>query len=486
MTRLRVSDNGRFLVHLDGSPFFPLADTAWEIAWRLDRGEVAEYIRRRAEQKFNTIAIVAFPGEVAGGQPNRYGKHPFALNGKYYDPLRPLTTPGARPDHPEEYDYWDHLQYVIDTAKSAGMYVILLPAWGNCVAGRYGSGAPDDAVIFDADRARRYGEWIGRRFRDEPNLVWMLGGDRSAVYGSRDYRPVFRAMARGILAGVRGERPGPDAPPVLISYHPQKWAPNSSAWFHDDPWLAFNSIQDQPEDQLPAIEHDYALRPAKPTWLFEGGYEHRRNDQYRAWQVRFQSYLTVFAGGFGVTYGNMFIYFFPRSNKDMRREVEENISAGRGEGWKNALNDPGGRQMQYLLALMDRLTPAQFLDRIPDQRLIAGDPGRVFDGEGIRSDRLEATRGKRGDYALIYSANGRPVPVRMSRLAGPAMTAYWYDPRTGKWARNGREFPEPAAVENRVPSGPGAPDHEFDPPGTPGDGNDWVLVLRSEPFPARP
>lgn len=28
---LRVSDNGRFLVHADGSPFFYLADTAWEM-----------------------------------------------------------------------------------------------------------------------------------------------------------------------------------------------------------------------------------------------------------------------------------------------------------------------------------------------------------------------------------------------------------------------------------------------------------------------
>ena len=35
---LHVSDNGRFLVHTDGSGFFPVADTAWAIAWRLTRG----------------------------------------------------------------------------------------------------------------------------------------------------------------------------------------------------------------------------------------------------------------------------------------------------------------------------------------------------------------------------------------------------------------------------------------------------------------
>ena len=40
LSDLRVSENGRFLVRKDGSGFFPLADTAWAIAWRLNRGEV--------------------------------------------------------------------------------------------------------------------------------------------------------------------------------------------------------------------------------------------------------------------------------------------------------------------------------------------------------------------------------------------------------------------------------------------------------------
>ncbi len=37
---LRVSESGRFLVRQDGSGVFPVADTAWAIAWRLNRGQV--------------------------------------------------------------------------------------------------------------------------------------------------------------------------------------------------------------------------------------------------------------------------------------------------------------------------------------------------------------------------------------------------------------------------------------------------------------
>ncbi|MBZ0255609.1 DUF4038 domain-containing protein, partial [bacterium] len=36
---LHVSENQRFLVHQDGTPFFYLGDTAWELFHRLTREE---------------------------------------------------------------------------------------------------------------------------------------------------------------------------------------------------------------------------------------------------------------------------------------------------------------------------------------------------------------------------------------------------------------------------------------------------------------
>src|SRR4051812_18841368 len=49
---LKVSDNGRFLVQSNGRPFFYLADTAWELFHRLDRGEADLYLKNRAAKKF--------------------------------------------------------------------------------------------------------------------------------------------------------------------------------------------------------------------------------------------------------------------------------------------------------------------------------------------------------------------------------------------------------------------------------------------------
>jgi hypothetical protein len=283
-------------------------------------------------------------------------------------------------------------------------------------------------------------------------------------------------MAEGIADGVNGvdqQNSRADYSTTLMSYHPQKWKPNSSEWFHNDPWLDFNSIQDQPKDQIHAVELDYGLSPAKPTWLFEGGYEHRGNC-YTDWHIRYQSYQTVFAGGFGITYGNMNIYNF---GGDSGTQDEPQAKA-KPKKWENSLDDPGAMEMQHLLKLMTSFTNDQFLERIPDQSLIDGDAGTMQVGEGIRSNRLQATRGRQGDYAMVYSANGRSIRVRMNRLAGPLMNAFWFDPRNGMWWTKGRYSQDQTPFTEKIPSGPDAPVQEFDPPGSAGDGNDWVLVLK--------
>lgn len=473
LKRLQISDNGRCIVRDDGTGFFPIADTVWAMAWRMTRDQVDAYLQHRKAQHFNTIALVAFPSydgkEVC---PNAYGDSPFALAGGRFDPLKPLTTPGHSPEDPAQYDYWDHLDYIIASAGAHGMYVVLLPAWGGAVAGNYGNGKPTEEIIFGANKAYTYGCWIGQRYRASENVIWMMGGDRSAVYGERDYRPVFHAMAEGVADGVNGVHQfdgKADYGTTLMSYHPRKWNPNSSEWFHTAAWLDFNSIQDQPKDQVAATERDYGLSPAKPTWLFEGGYEYRtRGDsQYRDWQIRFQSYQTVFAGGFGVTYGSMNVYHC--------------ASAGDPGKWAAALDEAGSLDMQHLYALMTSVDNSQFLQRIPDQSLIDGGAGRMDAGEGVRSSRLQATRGAAGDYAMVYSANGRNIRMKMDRLAPPRMDAFWFNPRNGTWHTEDGEHTEQTAFERNLPSGSSAPIREFAPPGGMGDGNDWVLVLRTAP-----
>src|SRR5512133_2272885 len=97
--RLKVSDNHRFLVTEDGSPFFYLADTAWELFHRLNREEADRYLQNRAKKGFTVIQAVAIAELDGHKDPNPYGHLPLLD----LDPARPAVEAG--PDN----DYWDHV-----------------------------------------------------------------------------------------------------------------------------------------------------------------------------------------------------------------------------------------------------------------------------------------------------------------------------------------------------------------------------------------
>jgi hypothetical protein len=88
------------------------------------------------------------------------------------DPATPHTTPGNKADNPEDYDYWDHVDFIVDEAAKRGLYIAMLPSWGDKWNKKWGQG-PE---IFTPANAETYGEWLGRRYRDKA-IIWVLGGD---------------------------------------------------------------------------------------------------------------------------------------------------------------------------------------------------------------------------------------------------------------------------------------------------------------------
>ena len=102
---LRVSDNGRYLVHRDGSPFFYLGDTAWELFHRLNRAEASLYLKDRAEKGFTVIQAVVLAEHDGLNDPNAYGATPL-IN---HDP--------GKPDE----DYFEQVDYIIEKAEEYGL-----------------------------------------------------------------------------------------------------------------------------------------------------------------------------------------------------------------------------------------------------------------------------------------------------------------------------------------------------------------------------
>ena len=431
LQRIKVSDNKRFLVKVDGTPFFWLGDTAWELFHRLNREDAEYYLKTRSQQGFTVIQAVAlaeFGGVTTG---NAYGRKPLLKN-QYgeYDPGLPDVSADAN-----DYDYWDHVDFIIEKAAEYGLYIALLPTWGDKFNMKWGRG-PD---IFNKENAYNYGKWLGDRYKNHNNIIWVLGGDRPLLT-SRHFA-IINAMAAGLKEGDEGRH--------LMTFHPTG-GHSSSYHVHDEEWLDFNMIQSGHgkvnNENYKMITDDYDRLPVKPTFDAEPCYEDHpigfkaENGYFDAADVRRAAYWAVFAGGMGHTYGHHCIW-------SMNTEPVPYFIMD----WKTALLRPGAKQMVYLRSLMESRS---FLDRVPDQSLIAEN----YEG----ANYLVATRGK--DYALIYTPSGLNIKVNMGKISGNLVGANWYDPRTGKYVYIGM-------YENK-----GVLD--FLPPSS-GRGEDWILVLDS-------
>lgn len=433
---LLVSENGRFLSTADGKPFFWLGDTAWLLFSRLSREEADKYLEDRKQKGFNVIQVMLL--------------HDVASRNIYLDSslvkanvAKPVTTPGANYKKAGEYDYWDHVDYIIDKAAEKGLYMALVPVWGTNVKNKKVS-VPEGKV---------YATFLAKRYRKKWNIIWLDGGDIKGSDGLKVWNTI-------------GETLKANDPNHLVTFHP-RGRTASSQWFHQAKWNDFDMIQsghrryDQDtskneklhygEDNWRYVEADYQLKPAKPTIDGEPSYEDipqglhdTTQPRWTAADVRRYGYWSVFAGAFGYTYGhNSVMQFYKITDK--------NPAYGPKDQWITAINAPGAVQMKYLKDLM---LSRSYFDRLPDQTIIAGQNGEKY-------ERLLATRAQ--DYVMVYTYTGRNMNLVMGKIAGNQVKASWFNPRDGKTTLIG-------TLGNTGT-------HSFDPPGEAANGNDWVLIL---------
>ena len=245
LPRLEVSDNKRFLVTAGGTPFFWLGDTAWELFHRLNREDAEKYLKNRAERRFNVVQAVVLAELDGFNDPNAYGERPLVDN----DPLKPNEA------------YFAHVDWIVKRANALGIYVGMLPTWGDKWNKKWGVG-PE---IFTVANAEAYGEWLGRRYKDA-GIIWILGGDRPV--DSAAHIDITRAMARGLRKGDGGTH--------LSTFHPTG-GNGSSTWFHNDDWLDFNMRQNghvaEFTGRYDMTRADYDRTPVKPVLDAEPIYE---------------------------------------------------------------------------------------------------------------------------------------------------------------------------------------------------------------------
>ncbi|MBK7134421.1 MAG: glycoside hydrolase family 140 protein [Bacteroidales bacterium] len=436
---LKVSENKHFLVFDDGTPFFYLGDTGWELFHRLNKEETEKYLENRRAKGYTVIQAVVLAELNGLNSPNAEGNRPLLNN-------NPLT--------PDE-KYFAHVDWVIKKAEEKGIFIGVLPTWGDKWNRKWGEGPQ----IFNPDNAKAYGKFIGQRYKNNPNIIWIVGGDRPVE--TEIQRQTVVAMAEGLREGDGGRH--------LISFHPTG-GNGSSQYFHNEPWLDFNMRQNGHSqsytERYYATSEDYRLDPPKPVIDAEPIYEDHpvnfnpdQNGHSTATDVRRPLYWDLFSGAFGHTYGHHSVWqmWSPGRNPVNRPLMP----------WYEAIDQPGAGQMVFGRMLMES---RPFITRIPDNSIIVPD-NITSSVPGAGSYRFVATRDQEGTYAMVYVPVGRKFSVRMDVIKGKDIVAWWFNPRNGEAKEIGK-FTNTGTQSFNAPA--------------PGENLDWILVLddASKKYPA--
>ena len=449
MQALHVSDNGRYLVTEDGAPFTWIADTAWTLPQRIKADDVEYYLRRRKEQGFTVLQMVALDPERDVLMRSPAGE-PALINGDL--------------EHPNE-RYFSYLDWVLDRAEHYGFHVLLLPVWGQLVTGDNWMGGTFGITVTD-ENAYDFGKWIGARYASRKNIVWCLGGDRQPVHRGVDYRSVWRRMAEGLAEGVLGSPLPADAPReawrrLPLAYHPscedQNHCSSSTYWGDDERWLALTMLQSghgpgvcswklvEAEDEQPGS--------ARPVWDGEPAYEDMPTSwpptgpRHGAWMVRRRAYWSVLAGAFGVTYGHCSVW---SSIAEKERNDMFHVD------WFEALDAEGANQMRYLRAFLDE---SGVVGSLPCPHAV------VSPETDDLAAHVQVSCAEDGARLFAYLPSGGTACLQMPEGWVTAW-CWWYSPRNGDICGPVPEIVADGCATVRAPSA--------------GEGEDWLLMADAE------
>lgn len=424
---LKISSDSNYIVTENNEPFFWLGGTAWELIHRLDKEEIDRYLTDRANKGFTIIQTVILAELDGLNTPNAYGNKPLLDN----DP----TKLNER--------YFEHVDYVIEKANELGLYIALLPSWGDKFYKKWGVG-PE---IFTPENAKVYGEILAKRYLKNSNLIWILGGDRALK--NENHFEIIRAMVMGIRQVDRKH---------LISFHPVG-AKKATDFINDD-WLDFDMYQSG--HSRTAKEYAYVIESKKssirrPIINGEARYE---NIPDRFWEeksygwlddadVRVSAYWSIIAGAAGYTYGCNDIW----QMYDASRVPTINARTD----WQAALELPGSSQLGYMRQLFEKL-PWQKM--MLNQHLILNNNP---ENESYILSAIDLDK----QVVIAYTPTGTPIKIDLSKIDSKRINAFWFNPRSGKIKHIG-DFATQTPQEFK--------------PWASGWGSDFLLVLIAENY----
>jgi len=417
---LKLSSNGRYLVDQNNTPVFLTGDAPQLLFVQISSSDVDTYLADRSARGFNALWVYPIDRVDQNSAPKNFNGNP-PFDGAEF------TNMDAA--------YWANVDSVLTKIQSHGMIAFMNVAFvGLTPAGGYQSQllASSDATL------TAYGAFLGNRYKNFNNIVWVLGGDAdpsvSGLYSK------LSDIANGIksadtnhlitLEACRACSPGNQSsinayggsPPAFINLN---WVYNTQPTVVAGCQAGYASLS----TALPMMGEDwYELEHSITGFL-------SRQEGY--WEILSGCYL-------GRLFGNGPIWTLNATN-----------GGNTSPSWQSQLNSAGSVGQQFLGQLM----------RSREHWLMAPDTTHTVltAGFGSGSTLSVAARSTDGQTIIAYLSDGNATAktINMSKIASSSSTAkaWWYNPQTGAATLIGT-FPNSGTQNFTAP-----------------DGNDWVLVI---------
>lgn len=411
----RVSDDRRFLVLGDGTPFLWIGDTAWAAPMRSTDDEWDQYLADRESKHFTLIQVG--PASRWAGETDRQGEKPF-------------EDRACRRINPA---FWQSYERKIQRANEAGFVVLMVGLMEP--VDRYPE--PGAAVLFARQMAARlFGDFV--IFSPSFDSPFMPLADE-----------VGRAVREATSVHLITQHPGtPSAEPTPI------WTMR----YYDQPYLDIAGVQsghnggNRRRCAHHAVEwmlHAYRHEPHKPVVNLEAMYDGQGENGWQAVDARSLAWRSWLSGAMGYTYGAGDVRpKVPRGGGGVWRWVDD---PEKYDYWRKALQWESAFQMQYL---HDFLAAIDWWRLVPAHDLVRDQPNDV-------TRRMVLSRTAKGDLAVAYLPNNESIEVDVSTFPTP-LGARWFDPIRGRYTAI------VGLVDNQGT-------HRFTPP-TKGE---WVLLLQA-------
>ena len=428
---VKNSSNRRYLIGMDGLPFLMAGDSPQSLMVNLSTSDADMYFANRQSHGFNTVWINLLCTTYTGGN----------ADGSTFDGILPFTSylPGTSSDlthfdltKPNE-AYFARCDQMVNLANQYGLVVILDPietgGWTTTILNN------------GAKNCRAYGKYLGKRYKNFPNIIWMSGNDDS-FWRNVTQDVAVAAVAQGIKQGDK--------------HHIHTIELQSPGGSMDNPrWVGLIKLSASYTyfATYAQVLRDYQRKKFQPVFLVEANYDFENllgGPVTTPAVLRQQEYWANLSGATGQLYGNHATWTFE-------------------SGWQSLLNTPGAIEMAYVGQLFE---PRAWYNLIPDTNHVVVTAGYgTFSSTDVvaANDYLTAARTPDGTLVMAFTPVVRQFTVDMTKLSGPA-TARWYDPSNGTYT----------TIGGSPLSNTGTQD--FMPPGSNNDGDGgWVLVLETRP-----